>query len=97
MTLHNTPVFIKSEADLEQLKTASFAPNDVSLFSAHVNGTCRMGTNPAISGATPDGQRRGVRGLYVFDGSLLPTGLGVNPQLTIMGIVTVLSERLASQ
>ena len=94
MTLHDTPVLIRSERDLAQLETVSMAPNDLSMFSAHVNGTCRMGTNPAISGATPDGQRRGVRGLYVFDGSLLPTGLGVNPQETIMGIVTVLTERL---
>ncbi len=96
-TLHDTPVVIRSERDLDQLATVSMAPNDLSMFSAHVNGTCRMGTDPAISGATPDGERRGVRGLYVFDGSLLPTGLGVNPQETIMGIVTVLAERLAAR
>ncbi|MEP7348280.1 MAG: GMC family oxidoreductase N-terminal domain-containing protein, partial [Gemmatimonadaceae bacterium] len=96
MTLHDTPIVIKTERDLDQLTRASMAPNDLSLFSAHVNGTCRMGTDASISGATPDGQRRGVRGLYVFDGSLLPTGLGVNPQETIMGVVTVLAERLAA-
>jgi choline dehydrogenase-like flavoprotein len=34
-----------------------------------------------------------VRGLYVCDGSLLPTSLGVNPQETIMALATVLSRR----
>ena len=33
------------------------------------------------------------RGLRVCDGSLLPTGLGVNPQLTIMALSTMIAER----
>jgi hypothetical protein len=52
-----------------------------------------MGTDPATSGATPEGERHGVRGLYIADGSLLPTSLGVNPQETIMAVATVLAER----
>ena len=63
--------------------------------SAHVNGTCRLGTDPRISGVTSAGERHGVRGLFVADGSLLPTGLGVNPQATIMAIATVVAERAA--
>jgi choline dehydrogenase-like flavoprotein len=35
-----------------------------------------------------------VRGLYVADGSLLPTGLGVNPQATIMALATMIAERI---
>jgi choline dehydrogenase-like flavoprotein len=73
------------------------APNHITLFSAHVNGSCRLGTNPSTSGATPDGERHGVRGLYITDGSLLPTALGVNPQETIMAVSTVIAERMASR
>jgi choline dehydrogenase-like flavoprotein len=56
-----------------------------------------MGTRPATSGATPDGERHGVRGLYIVDGSLLPTALGVNPQETIMAVASVLTGRMADR
>ena len=82
-------------ADVARLENGSVGPNRIGLFSAHVNGTCRMGTDPSTSGATPEGERHGVRGLYISDGSLLPTSLGVNPQETIMAIATVLAERMA--
>ncbi len=96
-TLHTSPARIRGEADLAQLDHASLAPNRVGLFSAHVNGTCRMGLDPRTSGATPDGQRHGVRGLYISDGSLLPTALGVNPQETIMAVASVIADRMAAQ
>jgi choline dehydrogenase-like flavoprotein len=32
----------------------------------------------------------------VLDGSILPTGLGVNPQATILALATTLSERAAA-
>jgi choline dehydrogenase-like flavoprotein len=93
-TLHTPPIRVTSEHDLPRLRDASFAPNRVTLLSAHVNGTCRMGTRPATSGTTPEGERHGVRGLYVLDGSLLPTSLGVNPQETIMAISSLLAGRI---
>jgi len=76
------------------LRDRGWGPHDLTLFSAHVNGTCRLGTDSKTSGADPSGERHGVRGLYVTDGSLLPTGLGVNPQLTIMGIATAIAQRM---
>ena len=44
----------------------------------------------------PDGQVHGRKGVYVLDGSLLPTAPGVNPQETIMALSLVLARRLAS-
>ncbi len=93
-TMHATPIVVRSAADVARLEEGSVGPNRIGLFSAHVNGTCRMGTDPSTSGATPDGERHGVRGLYISDGSLLPTSLGVNPQETIMAVATVLAERM---
>ncbi len=93
-TLHTTPVIIRTTRDLQTIHTRSVAANRVGLFSAHVNGTARIGTNPATSGVAPDGQRHGVHGVYVFDGSMLPTGVGVNPQETIMAMSSELTERL---
>jgi choline dehydrogenase-like flavoprotein len=88
---------IRSPREADSLASGAMTPNRVTLFSAHVNGTCRMGTDIVTSGATPDGERHGIRGLYITDGSLLPTALGVNPQETIMALSMVLTERLAER
>jgi choline dehydrogenase-like flavoprotein len=96
-TMHATPLVARSVRDAASLASGPMNPNRLTLFSAHVNGTCRMGLDPATSGATPDGERHGVRGLYITDGALLPTALGVNPQETIMALSTVLTERLAER
>jgi choline dehydrogenase-like flavoprotein len=96
-TLHTTPLRLRSEGELAALRAARYGANDIALFSAHVNGTCRMGTNPAISGTTPEGERHGVRGLYVCDGSLLPTAPGVNPQETIMALSSLVAEGIAGR
>ena len=95
VSMHATPVRMRSHADLAALATAPLGANRIAMFSAHVNGTCRMGVDPSTSGATSDGERHGVRGLYIADGSLLPTSLGVNPQETIMAVASVIAERMA--
>ena len=93
-TLHTTPVMVRREADLAEIARHPVGPNQLTVLSAHVNGTCRIGTDPRISGVTPDGQRHGSPGIYVVDGSILPTGVGVNPQETIMAMSSVITERL---
>ena len=93
-TLHALGAELKDEADVAALRDRPWGPHDLTLFSAHVNGTCRLGIDPRVSGVDPSGQRHGMRGLYVVDGSLLPTGLGVNPQATIMALATVIAERM---
>jgi choline dehydrogenase-like flavoprotein len=96
-TLHERECVVRAEHELARIAAASYAPNDLAVFSAHVNGTCRLGTDPRTSGCTGDGERHGVRGLYVADGSLLPTAPGVNPQETIMALATVVAGRIAER
>jgi len=95
-TLHTNGGELRTERDVAALRDRLWGPHDLGLFSAHVNGTCRMGTSPDDSGADSTGQRHGVRGLYVADGSLLPTGLGVNPQATIMAMATMVADRMVA-
>ncbi len=94
-TLHTTGGELRAERDVAALAQRAWGPHDLTMFSAHVNGTCRLGTDPRNSGVNEAGERHGVRGLFVSDGSLLPTGLGVNPQATIMALATVITERAA--
>jgi len=95
-TLHTVGGELRGEADVAALRERSWGPHDLTMFSAHVNGTCRLGSDPRVSGVDAAGERHGVRGLYVVDGSLLPTGLGVNPQATIMALASMIADRMAS-
>ncbi|MBV9108108.1 MAG: GMC family oxidoreductase, partial [Gemmatimonadetes bacterium] len=97
LTLHARETRLRSEAELGILDRRPYGANQLGVMSAHVNGTCRLGTDPATSGCTPNGERHGVPGLYVADGSLLPTAPGVNPQETIMALATVIAERIAAR
>ena len=97
ITLHGDAPRIRDERELEAVRQLDMGPNRIGMFSAHVNGTCRMGTDPRTSGTNTDGERHGVRGVFVADGSLLPTAPGVNPQETIMAVATVVAARIAAR
>ena len=64
------------------------------IASTHVQGTCRMGDDPALSVVDPNGESHEVKGLFVGDGSLVPRTMSVNPSLTIMALATRLAEYL---
>ena len=64
------------------------------LITTHVQGTCRMGSDPQRSVVDADGQSWDVKRLYVGDGSLVPRTLSVNPSLTIMALASRLAEHL---
>jgi choline dehydrogenase-like flavoprotein len=96
-TVHASPVVVRREQDLEAIATRSVGPNDIALFSAHVNGTCRLGRDRATSATDAHGECHGAAGVFVADGSLLPTALGVNPQETIMALAMIVAERIAAR
>ena len=64
------------------------------LTSTHVQGTCRMGSDPERSVVDADGRSWDVERLYVGDGSVVPRTLSVNPSLTIMALASRLAEHL---
>jgi choline dehydrogenase-like flavoprotein len=65
------------------------------LASTHVQGTCRMGTDPERSVVDENACSWDVERLYVGDGSLIPRTLSVNPSLTIMALASRLADHLA--
>jgi choline dehydrogenase-like flavoprotein len=64
------------------------------LASTHVQGSCRMGDDPALSVVDRNGESHDVKRLFVGDASLIPRTLSVNPSLTIMALATRLAEHL---
>ena len=63
------------------------------VVSAHVMGGCAMADRDGVTG--PDGRYRGLANVSVHDGSLFPTSIGANPQLSIYGITARLASDLA--
>lgn len=57
------------------------------VVSAHVMGGCNMSVSPKKGVVDINGRHHQLQNLSVFDGSILPTSLGANPQLTIYALV----------
>jgi choline dehydrogenase-like flavoprotein len=94
ITLHTRAPRFARDGDIDWILRASTARTRVGLFSAHVNGTCRMGPDPRTSGCSPDAQLHGAPGLFIADGSILPSAPGANPQELIMAIGLVVAENI---
>ncbi|MBI4756664.1 MAG: GMC family oxidoreductase [Betaproteobacteria bacterium] len=62
-------------------------PHLLRVVSAHVMGGCAMGDDPRRSVVDGRGRHHGIGNLSVFDGSVFPTSLGANPQLSIYAMV----------
>lgn len=62
--------------------------------SQHPLGTARMGSAANHSVVDQDGRAWDLDELYVVDGSVLPTSLGVNPQESIMSVATRMAWRM---
>ena len=54
------------------------------------------GESPATSVVRSDFRHHVVENLYVVDGSVFPTSLGVNPSLTVYGIATHAARGIAA-
>lgn len=68
-----------------------------SVVSAHVMGGCNMGENTEKSVVNSFGQHHQLENLSIFDGSVFPTSLGANPQLSIYGLTYRNVERLINR
>lgn len=88
------PRYARSEAEIEQIASqAPMGPNQLPVFSAHVMGGCPMGTNERKSIVDSRTLRHhGFDNMFVVDGSVYPTSLTVNPQLSIYGLASWASQ-----
>jgi choline dehydrogenase-like flavoprotein len=95
MTLHETPIVIRGEGDLAQIAAAPFGPNQHTMFSAHQMGGAAMGDDPGRSVVDSRGRHHAIENLWIVDGSIFPTSLGVNPQLSIYAHARLFATEIA--
>ena len=67
---------------------------DLTLMAFHPLGTARADASPKRGVVDAQLQLHGVEGVHVADGAVVPSSLGVNPQLTIMALATRLAFHL---
>ncbi|HQR98852.1 MULTISPECIES: GMC family oxidoreductase [unclassified Polaromonas] len=67
------------------------------VVSAHVMGGCGLGGEEKRGVTRPDGVHWQLDNLSVHDGSIFPTSIGANPQLSIYGTVNRLAQGLVKR
>jgi glycine/D-amino acid oxidase-like deaminating enzyme len=71
--------------DVRRLRLAGF----------HPSGSAAAGSDTGRHPVDPEGRLRGVSGVWVADGSILPSCPGVNPQVSIMAVAAGVGEAAA--
>lgn len=91
------PRYARTHDEVDRLvDEAPFGPNRLPVFVAHVMGGCPMGTNERKSIVDSRTLRHhGFDNMFVIDGSVYPTSLTVNPQLSIYGLASWASQFVA--
>ena len=96
LPLHIAMPRYRSWAEAKQgIAGLPLAPGIARVGSAHVMGGCAMSGNPRRGVVDEQGRYRGLANLSVHDGSVFPTSLGTNPQLTIYGVTARMASLLA--
>jgi choline dehydrogenase-like flavoprotein len=80
--------------DIATLRRTRIPKSALDLFTVHMMGTARMGSDPKRHVCDSYGKVYGAEGLFVTDASLFPSPIGVNPMETIMALATRNAARL---
>jgi choline dehydrogenase-like flavoprotein len=94
--MHNDARASTSFAEAKtQIESLTMATTRTRVVSAHVMGGAAMGADAKTSVVNHLGRHHQLANLSVHDGSLFPTSIGANPQLSIYGLVARNSAALA--
>jgi choline dehydrogenase-like flavoprotein len=96
MALHEDAAPARSWAEARQaIARLPMKALHARVVSAHVMGGCAMGPDAARAVVRENGRHHHVENLSVHDGSVFPTSIGANPQLSIYGITARMAAGLA--
>lgn len=85
----------QTETEAVSLAAQSLWPGEISLTSAHPQGSARMGADAREAATDGYGRVHGLRNVTVADASTFPTAVGVPPQLTVLANATRIAFHLA--
>jgi choline dehydrogenase-like flavoprotein len=88
--------FVADPSELAGVETLPFRPYEVVLSGIHPQSSVPLGRD-ASAPVTPAGEVRGAPGVFVADGSLLPSSVGVPPQITIAAFALCVARGLAAE
>ena len=95
------PIFgaapIKSPRELEALVASAPSTRKVECMSFHPLGSAKMSAEPGHGVVKPSGETWSTRNLFVADGSVLPTSIGVNSQLPVMALALRIARGIAAE
>lgn len=93
------PIFgldsLKSERELDEFVSRPPAMHRIECTAYHPLGTARMSADPASGVVRESGEAWLVDNLFVADGSVLPTSIGVNSQLAVMALADKIAGGIA--
>lgn len=96
MPIHGNGVAFDSFAQARgAIETFALAPLATPVVSAHVMGGCPLGPDERRAVVDAGGRHHQLGNLYVVDGSLFPTSIGANPQLSIYAFAARISAGIA--
>jgi len=78
----------------EAIAALPLAPLVTPVVSAHVMGGCPIGPDVHRAAVDSSGRYHHLENLYVLDGSIFPTSIGANPQLSIYAVSAKLASAL---
>ena len=95
------PIFgadpIKTPQQLRALIASPPSARKVECMSFHPLGSARMSADPRSGVVKPTGETWSTRNLFVADGSVLPTSIGVNSQLPVMAMALRIARGIAAE
>jgi len=89
-----SPSWSEAKSQIENLAYKKFK---LALGTAHIMGGCAMGEDAKQSVVNSEGSHHQLRNLSIIDGSLFPTSIGANPQLSIYALAARNATRLAQR
>lgn len=88
---------LNTTTDFDAFRKAKIKASQLLLTSYHPLGTCKMGRDRRTSVVDIHHETHEVPGLYIVDGSTVPTAPSVNPQITIMAMATRAAQGIAQR
>jgi choline dehydrogenase-like flavoprotein len=90
------PREVRTDRQTRAIERGDFGRFDLPLTAVHPMGPLRMSARARDGALNPDGRHHQVPNLWVADGSLFPTSIGVPPQISIYAFAHRVAARIVA-